>query len=192
MISMEPIEAEVDVYFRLKPAARKFDSPENRKEIVNRVATHGIVLSEVGVMRAIQELVNEGVIERTDGRDEAMDRLAVANAERSRIDQIASAPSTSEEYERFARMSEAEVEQRFRSDELFRARYTKASEVWKFRLPIRPAQIADTSVEPDLGEWKNLDAQTYHSIPTSKTIYLYRNSQQFKKAVDRLISAGKI
>jgi hypothetical protein len=187
----EKIDAQVSVYFSVTPAAKKFDSPSNRKLVADRVASWGYVPSQVGVMRALDELVTEGAITRTDGGSEASDRQAAADAQRRRIDGIASAPLTDADFHRFARMSEAEIEHTFWADPIFKVRYTLASQRWGFRLPVAGSQPKDTSVI-DLGEWKTLDAKTYHSIPAHKVTQLYMSNRQFKAAIDKLIVEGKI
>jgi hypothetical protein len=90
-------------------------------------------------------------------------------------------------------MGRSELERAFYSDAVFAGRYRKGAALWGFRLPAKPALAqSEIPVENDPSEWRNLDARTYHSLPTSKIIHLYRNDAGFKRAIDRLISNGKI
>ena len=193
MIYTEKVEAQVAVYFQTVPAARKFDSPENRKLAADRVASWGFAPCEVGVMRALDELIAEGHVYRVDGGSDEKDQQAAADAERKRIDRIASAPSTQEECEAFMRMSEPEVEQKYWSDPVFQARYRKASETWGLRLPVKPASAhVAVSEENDPSRWKGLTAKAWHSIPARKASQLLLSDPGFKRAVNRLVAAGKI
>lgn len=186
----ESFEAYAQVFFQLHPQQKKFESPENIYWIVTRMRSYGLgVASDTMVQRAILELLNEGQIQRVDGGDESTDILAVERAKQDRIDRLVAQPLTNIDFEKFSRMSPTDVEHAFYTDSVFAARYTRAAQKWGFKIP---APIADAFVESDLGEWKNLDARTYHSIPTSKIIQLYRSSRTFKRATDKLISEGKI
>ena len=190
----EKIEAQVAVYFQTVPAARKFDSPENRKLVADRVASWGFAPCEVGVMRALDELIAEGHVYRVDGGFDEKDQQAAADAERRRLEQIAAAPSTREECEQFMGMSEAEVESKYWADPIFQARYRKASETWRLRLPGKPAEGTQTNIteENDSSRWKGLTAKEWHSIPARKASQLLLSDPGFKRAVNRLVAAGKI
>jgi len=192
MIDTVHIESEVAIYFATNPSKRKYDSPLNRQIITDRVSSYGIIPSETAVFRAIQELANEGAIERADGGDEHTDKLGAAIAERKRIDRLASGPLTDADFTKYSSMSPADVEYLFHSDALFQARYRKACEKWGFKLPGKPAPSADIPVESDQSQWRTLDAKTYHSLPTTQIIRLYQSDQGFKRAVDRLIKNGLI
>jgi len=192
MIDTDHIASEVAIYFKTNPSERKYDSPLNRQIITDRVSSYGVIPSQTAVFRAIVELLNESAIERADGGDEHTDKLGGAIAERKRIDRLASGPLTDADFTKYSSMSPADVEHLFHSDALFQARYRKACAKWGFKLPTKSALDAASSVEPDLGEWRGLDAKTYHSLPTSKIIQLYRGNQSFKAAVEKLIATGKI
>lgn len=189
----EKCEAQVDIYFRLQPAARKFDSPANRKLVADRLASWGFVPSEVATMRALDELISEGAVSRTDGGSEASDHQAAADAERRRVDALASAPLTEADFHKFARMSEAQVEHLFWTDPVFKARYKRASQLWQFRLPMGPPP-AETPMteENENSQWKSLTAKEWHSIPARRASQLLLSDAGFKRAVNRLVEAGKI
>jgi hypothetical protein len=186
----ESFQAYVQVFFQLHPQQRKFESGENIFYIIERMRSYGLSTpSDTMVYRALSELLSEGAITRVDGGDEHTDQLAAERAKQDQINRLVSQPLTIADFDKFARMSPAEVERAFNSDRVFAARYTRAAQKWGFKIP---APIAGESVESDLGEWKNLDARTYHSIPASKIVQLYRSSKTFKRATDKLISEGRI
>ncbi len=58
----EKVEAEVAVYFNTHPTAKKYDSPENRTAIADRLSVWGFTPCEVGVLRALTEFVDEGTV----------------------------------------------------------------------------------------------------------------------------------
>jgi hypothetical protein len=138
----EETEALVAVHFRLTPSARKFDSPVNRKLIVDRIQTFGIYPSETAVLRAIQELVAEEKIKRTDGGNAETDAAAVRAAEQQRLNQIAATPLTERDFDVFVRMMPSELERRYYSETEFKVKYDKACREWGFRKPLPTTKAA--------------------------------------------------
>jgi len=194
MIStIEEFQACAQVFFKLHPQERKYESPETIKAIVGRMRSYGLsVPSDTMVFRALSELVSEGIIGRVDDGNERTDRLAVEKANRDRIDRLASQPLTNTDFENYGRMTPDEVEKSFYSDPVFAARYTRAANTWGFKIPPKPAPSAEVPVEQDSSQWRTLDAKTYHSMQTSRIIQLYRSDAGFKRAVDRLIKTDQI
>jgi hypothetical protein len=138
----EETEAFVAVHFRVTPSARKFDSPVNRKLIVDRMQSFGVFPSDTAVLRAIQELVAEEKIERTDGGNAETDAASLRAAEQARLDRIAAAPLTERDFDSFVRMTPSELERRYYSDTEFRVRYDKACRDWGFRKPLPTTKFA--------------------------------------------------
>jgi hypothetical protein len=134
----EETEAFVAVHFRLAPSARKFDSPVNRKLIVDRMQSFGVFPSDTAVLRAIQELVAEEKIERTDGGNADTDAASLRAAEQARLDRIAAEPLTERHFDLFVRMTPDELEKKYYGDVEFRTRYTNAVRDWGFRVPPKP------------------------------------------------------
>jgi hypothetical protein len=148
MNSREKLEIEVAIYFQTHLAAHKFDSDLNRQIVVDRVASWGYIPCEVGVLRALNELVDEGAIERTDGGNAATDAEAARVAEQARLSRIASQPLTERDFDTFVRLTPAELERRYFSEETFRVRYDRACRDWGFRKPApsRPASSGRVSI----------------------------------------------
>lgn len=194
MYMTEDFQTYVEVWFKLHPREKKYESTDNVTAIVTRMRSYGLAVpSDTMVFRAVSELVSEEQISRTDGGDESTDKLGAAIAERARIDRLASAPLTEADFTKFSRMSPEEVQGLFHNDRVFAARYTRAATLWGFKIPGAPAPLhVDISAENDQSQWSTLDAKTYHSIPTARIVRLYQSDAGFKRAVDRLIKSGQI
>ena len=141
MSHREQTEAIVEVHFRLTPSSRKFDSPENRKLIIERVQTYGIFPSDTGVLRAISELVSEESIERVDGGNPETDAEAAHLAEQVRLDRIAAQPLTERDFDLFVRITPDELGKKYYGDVEFRVRYDAAIKTWGFRKPAPPRRV---------------------------------------------------
>ena len=191
----EKVEVEIAVFFNTHPASKKYDSPENRATIAARLSVWGFTPCEVGVMRALAELVDEGAIERVDGGSEASDRQA-AEASGTKAHQTPSGQCHRQPL-RISNASRGCQKRKLRA--LFYSEMNRSGLVTKKRvqpgifafLPSR-RRLRTLLLKPDLGEWKNLDAKSYHSIPARQTTHLYMTNKLFKKAVDKLISQGAI
>ena len=189
----EETEACVAVHLRLTSSSRKFDSALNRKLIVDRIQTFGVYPSDTAVVRAIAELIIEGAIHRTDGGNNESDAAAAATAKQRRLNQIAAQPLTETDFDTFVRLVPSELGRRYYSEPEFAVKYDRACKDWGFRVPPKPLQLKnEVPVESDSSQWRTLDAKTYHSIPTAKTVRLYQTDAGFKRAVDRLIEQGSI
>jgi hypothetical protein len=138
MIYTEQIKAFVSAYFRFTPDVRKYNSTENLGKIVTKMETYGLPPSDTGVVRAIAELVGEGVIDRVDGGTPESDAEAARIGEQQRLNQIAATPLTERDFDSFIRMTPSQLETKYYGDAEFRARYTNAVRDWGFRVPPKP------------------------------------------------------
>jgi hypothetical protein len=173
---------------------RQFYSPENLNKIAERVSSFRIHPSSTAVKRAILELVDEGQIQRTDGKDETDDAREAAQAAEGQDRRTALAtPLTQADAAVYASLSFAEIAYRFNNDRIWRFRYEAASRLWGFRLPIAVTsdEIPD-SAQVDDGPHVPQTAEEYHRLPTHVTVRRYRNEPRFRAAVQRLINEGKI
>lgn len=106
------------------PKYRKYHSPENQLEIVERVLSFGFAPSITAIKRAILELVNEGVIGRTDGLTDDDDvRIDEEKAEARKQQDLAAKraariPTNAKEYRA---LSSLEVMSRYRREPEFKA-----------------------------------------------------------------------
>jgi hypothetical protein len=173
---------------------QKYFSPENLNEIVSRVVSFGIHPSATAVKRAILELVEEGQIERTDGKDEADDeREAEQAAEDQDRRSALAAPLTQADAAVYASLSPVEIAYKFNHDRVWRFRYEAASRLWGFRLPIAVSyDDIPASAQADDGPPVPQTAEEYHRLPTHVTVRRYRNEPRFRSAVQKLINEGKI
>lgn len=189
-------ETWLDTWFKMSTDA-KYNSPGNRRLILARMQSYGVVPSVTAAQRAIRELVMENAIERTDGGDEATDVRNAAVAKAASIRQQAeSTPLNETLFNQLSRMHPNDVERQHWSDAdggLFRLIYNRASKEWGFKVPERPMP-ADRNLTDanDPSEWRTLDANTYYHMEASRIITLYRSDKGFRRAVDRLIRDGKI
>ena len=132
-------ETFVREFFATKNDYSKYDSPENRPRIVERVVSFEIPHSGTAVRRAILELVAEGQIGRADGKTDEDDRREAEQAAEEQDRRTALvAPLTRDDANYFGSLSLAEVSRRYFSDRVFRFRYEAASRLWGFRLPAQP------------------------------------------------------
>jgi hypothetical protein len=184
----------VSEFFETKSPYQKYCSPDNLNKIVERVLCYGIRPSATAVRRATLELVEEGQIERTDGKDEADDAREAEQAAEERDRQIALAKSlTAADASVYASMSPAEIADRFKNDRVWRFRYEAACRLFGFRLPIAATSDAiPSSSQADDGPPVPQTAEEYHRLPTHVTIRRYRNEPRFRAAVQRLIDSGSI
>src|SRR5689334_6543818 len=105
----EHFHALAELFFKIHQQEKKYESPENMYYIVERMRSYGLgVPSDTMVARAIQELLAEGQIHRTDGGDESSDKRAAEVAERNRIAAIAARPLNDKDFTEFVRMTPAE------------------------------------------------------------------------------------
>jgi hypothetical protein len=176
----------------------KYRSDDNIKAIVGRMKQYGLsVCSDTLVKRAADELIAEKKIQRSDGADEQIDRLAAAMATRKHLEQIGAAPISEREFDSFVRLTLDELERRYWGSDAaaaeFRARYDRAVRDHGFRVPPKPATAqTDVPVEADQSKWRSLDAKTYWTLDTTTVRRLYGTDAGFRRAVDRLIAKGLI
>jgi len=169
---------------------RKFYSPENLNKIAERVSSFRIHPSSTAVKRAILELVEEGQIERTDGKDKADDERETEQAAEERDRQLALAkPLTQADAAVYASLSFAEIAHRFNSDRVWRFRYEAACRLFCFRLPI--AVTFEESKEPE-ESIPELTAEEYRRIPVRTIQMRYKNDPKFRAGVEKLIADGRI
>ena len=179
----------VSDFFTSKTDYSKFDSPENRSNIAERVLSYRIWPSPTAVKRAVLELVTEGKIARVDSKGELDDAREAAQAAEDKDRRTALAtPLTQADANHFASMSQAEIAARMRSDRVFRFRYEAAARRWGFRIP----ETAVMQSENDEGSDLPRTAKEWHNIPTRISMIRYQREPQFKSAVDRLIREGQI
>ncbi|SRR6266480_6045105 len=124
-------------FFATKNAYGKFDSPENRPLIVERVVSFGTAYPSVTALkRACLELLEEGVIQRTDGKNEADDALdEKKEAQESDRRTATATPLTQADASFYASLSWPDISQRCADDSVFRYRYEAACKLWGFRFP---------------------------------------------------------
>jgi len=184
----------VSEFFATKGPYQKYYSPDNLIQIAGRVLSYGIRPSPTAVRRATLELVEEGQIERTDGKNEADDVRESEEAAEERDRQLALAkPLTPADASLYASMSFAEIAHRFNSDRVWRFRYEAACRLFGFRLPIAATSDAiPDSTQVDDGPPVPQTAEEYHKLPTHVTVRRYRNEPRFRAAVQRLIDSGSI
>jgi|ERR1051326_8789490 hypothetical protein len=189
MMTEHNIEEFVSEFFATKNPYQKYFSSENLNKIVQRVAGYRIFPSSTAVKRAVLELVEEGQIERTDGKTEGDDALEAERAAEEQDRRWALAtPLTQADANHFVSMSQAEIAARMHGDRVFRFRYEAAARRWGFRIPEVPVIQSENDEGSDLPR----TAQEWHSIPTRISMIRYQREPQFKSAVDRLIREGQI
>ncbi len=174
---------------------KKFDSPENRLKIIERVTSYRIHPSETAVVRAISELIDEGEVARTDGKTAEDDQRESAKVAEDRDRQLALSTSLTQiDAALYASMSQAEIAQKCSSDNVFRFRYEAASRLWGFRLPSAPSasEVLSEITPDDGGPAVPMTAEEYRRIPTQTVIRRHRNEPRFRAAIQKLIDEGKI
>jgi hypothetical protein len=181
----------VDQFFAVRNNYSKYDSPENRSLIVERVVSFGVYPSATATKRACLELLDEGLIQRTDGKDASDDAIdeKVAAEEADRQKALAT-PLTQMDASLYAALSWSEICERCKNDRLFRYRYEAACRLFGFRFPIglEPVEESQTVDGPDIPQ----TADEYHAIPIRIIQTRYQREPRFKAAVQRLIAAGQI
>jgi hypothetical protein len=189
---------QTEVFLNSNAQYAKYFSGENVYATVERMKTYGLsVYSDTLARRAIEELIAEQMIQRTDGGDFQTDRLAAAMAERKRLEAIATAPISEREFDSFVRLTPDELERKYWGTDAaaaeFRARYDRAVRDHGFRVPPKPAPVqTEVPVNADQSQWRTLDAKTYWTLDTVTVRRLYRTDAGFKRAVERLIAKGLI
>jgi len=182
----------VSNFFATKNSYSKYDSAENRPLIIERVNSFGIAYPSVtAVKRACLELLDEGLIQRTDGKDATDDAIEKkAAAEEADRQKALATPLTQMDASLYASLSWPEICERCKNDRLFRYRYEAACRLFGFRFPIglEPVEESQTVDGPDIPQ----TAKEYHAIPTWITQRRYQKEPRFKAAIQRLIAAGQI
>src|SRR6266480_5167998 len=119
----KPEERYVLDFFRNKENHKyaKFNCADNTVLIAERLASFGIIFSRTAVKRAILELIEEGEIERVDGKDATDDAMDKAKATEARQRQEAEAiPLTAALCANIAAMSPVDVARRYHDEFDFR------------------------------------------------------------------------
>jgi hypothetical protein len=181
----------VTTFFATKNTYSKFDSPGNRPIIVDRVTSFGISYpSATAVKRACLELLDEGLIDRTDGKDSADDALdAKQEAEEADRQTALEKPLTQMDASLYASLSWPEICERCKNDRVFRYRYEAACRLFGFRFPQGlTATVEETPDDPSIPK----TAEQYHAIPVRTTQIRYQREPRFRAAVTSLISQGLI
>ncbi len=179
----------VDQFFTMKNNYSKFDSPENRALIVERVVSFGTYPSVTAVKRACLELLDEGLIQRTDGKNASDDAIDAKKAEEEADRRTALAtPLTQADASRYASLSWPEICQYCSNDRVFRFRYEAACKRWGFRFPVS----VQVEAPDDNGPAVPQTAEEYHAIPTRIIQARFQREPRFKIAVQKLIDAGQI
>lgn len=204
MTHEEDISVGIFVYFKATPGSKKYDSPENRALIAERIRSFRVQVSETAVVRAVSELIQEGM-ERVDGGNEESDAINAARIreakEKARLERIAAPPLSAEEVAYFQRLSQPELYQLYFSDDVaFKIRFDIACDKFGFNRPLamrHPTPVVQRKISAipteAVGEEPvELSAQQYHSIPTRTIQRKYASSPAFRMAVDTLIREGKI
>jgi hypothetical protein len=181
----------VDQFFATKNNYSKFDSPENRPLIAERVTSYGVYPSATATKRACLELLDEGLIQRADGKDATDDAIEEkAAAEEADRQKALARPLTQMDASLYAALSWPEICERCKNDRLFRYRYEAACRLFGFRFPIGLEPIEESQIveDPDIPK----TAEEYHAIPIRITQTRYQREPRFKAAIQRLIAEGKI
>ena len=157
----------------------RFINFERLPKVVSQIQTYGLgVMSRTLIARAIQDLKLTPLwAEEDDAADSVIEAQRQADA----------VPLTRELGNELTRLSPRQVAEKFYSDAYFQRLYTRAAEMWGFKIPAKPASSSSPSVTPI-----ELDARTFHSTPTQTIIRRYRSEPAFKAAVDKLVAEGKI
>jgi len=117
-------------------AYRKYECADNIILIAKRLASFGVVFSKTAAKRAILELVEEGMIERVDGKNEVDDAIDIAKATEARQRREAeSVPLTADLCAKIAAMSPVDVARRYHNEFDFRILYSRAAQLWGFKIP---------------------------------------------------------
>jgi hypothetical protein len=180
----------VENFFTTRSNYTKYDSDQNRPLITERVVSFGVYPSATAVKRACLELLDEGLIQRTDGLDAADDAIqAKADAEELDRQKALATPLTQMDASLYASLSWPEICEQCKNDRVFRYRYEAACRLFGFRFPAGLEPEESQAVDgPDIPQ----TAEEYHAIPVRTTQIRYQREPRFKAAVQRLIAAGRI
>jgi hypothetical protein len=138
----------VEQFFSTRNSYSKYDSEKNRPLINERVVSYGVYPSATAIKRACLELLDEGLIQRADGKDATDDAIEEkAAAEDADRRAALATPLTQTDASFYASLSWPDISARCASDRVFRYRYEAACKLWGFRFPSGTLDRS-TPVEP--------------------------------------------